>query len=192
MCNGEKRVTALFLPALFISMLLLSACENDLKKIKEISARQVSQPIEVTTGVEIIRSDSAVVQAKMTTPVLIEHSTAKPFYIMPKGVKVIFYDKAQHETSTITADSGVYRQTEKLIEFHKNVVATNETGDVYRSEELIWDQTKSIMYSNRLVQITMSDGDVLNGINFKSDEKLTHPIMTQSTGVFNVSDNPTK
>jgi LPS export ABC transporter protein LptC len=183
---------ALFLPAMLIGMLLLQGCENDLKKIKEISAKQVSQPIEITTGVEITYSDSAIVKAIMTTPLLVEHSVKKSFDIMPKGVKVVFYDKEQKETSTIIADSGVYKKTENLIEFYKNVVATNTLHETYKSDELIWDQDKKILYSDKPVQITMSNGDIMNGVNFKSDDKLTHPNMAQSTGIFNVTEDPTQ
>src|ERR1700753_2333298 len=94
---------AVCLPAMLIGMLLLQSCENDLKKIKEISAKQVSRPIENTTGVEITYSDSAIVKAIMTTPLLVEHSVKNAFDVMPKGVKVVFYDKDQKETSTIVA-----------------------------------------------------------------------------------------
>jgi LPS export ABC transporter protein LptC len=190
MHSRAKQVSALFLPALLFGMLLLGACENDLNKIKEISAKQVSQPIDTTRGVEIIYSDSAVVKGKMLTQLMIHYSVAKPYYIMPKGVKVIFYDKNQKETSNIVADSAVQRDKEQITEFYKNVVATNSAGDTYRSDELIWDQVKKIMYSTKPVQITTLDGSIMNGANFKSDDKLNHPIMGQSTGVFPVTENP--
>jgi hypothetical protein len=97
MHSRAKQVSALFLPALLLGMLLLGACENDLKKIKEISAKSVSQPIDTTRGVEVIYSDSAIVKGKMITSLLIHYDVSKqvtkPYYTMPKGVKVIFYDK---------------------------------------------------------------------------------------------------
>jgi hypothetical protein len=64
MYSRAKQVTYLFLPALLFGMLLLTACENDLNKIKEISALQVSQPIDTTRGVEVIYSDSAILKVK--------------------------------------------------------------------------------------------------------------------------------
>lgn len=192
MYTRAKQATALILPVMLIGMVLFSACENDLNKIKEISAKQVSQPIEITTGVEVIYSDSAIVKGKMITPLLIHHSVAKPFYVMPKGVKVIFYDNDQKESSNIVADSAVQHEKEQIIEFHKNVVATNAEGDTYRSEELIWDQVKKILYSNKPVQITTANGNVMNGANLMSDDKLNHPIMGQSTGTFPVTDKLTE
>jgi LPS export ABC transporter protein LptC len=190
MHNRAKQVTSLFLPVLLLSVLLLAACENDLKKIKEISAKLVSQPIDTTRGVEVIYSDSAIVKGKMLTPLMIHYAVTKPYYTMPKGVKVIFYDKNLKETGNIVSDSAIQRDNEKLTEFHRNVVATNAQGETFQSDELIWDQQKKILYSNKPVKITTVGGDVMNGMDFKSDDQLSHPIMKQSTGSFNVSENP--
>lgn len=190
MHSRAKQVSALFLPALLLGMLLLGACENDLKNIKAISSKLVSLPIDTTRGVEVIYSDSAIVKGKMITPLLIHYTVAKPYYVMPNGVKVIFYDKNLKESGNIVADSALQREKESLIEFHRNVVATNAQGETFSSDELIWDQNKKILYSNKPVKITMSSGDVMNGVDFKSDDQLTHPVMRQSTGIFNVSDNP--
>jgi hypothetical protein len=49
----------------------------------------------------------------------------------------------------IVADTGYYYEN-KLIEFRKNVVATKGRY-VYKSEELIWDQAKKQVYSNKKV-----------------------------------------
>ncbi|HTH83618.1 MAG TPA: LPS export ABC transporter periplasmic protein LptC [Mucilaginibacter sp.] len=194
MHSRAKQVSALFLPALLSGMLLLGACENDLKQIKQISAKLVSQPIDTTRGVEVIYSDSAIVKGKMITPLLIHYdvskSVAKPYYSMPKGVKVIIYDKDAKEIGNIVSDSAAQHEKEHITEFFRNVVATNIKGETYKSDELIWDQDKKIFYSNKPVQITMAGGDIMNGTSFKSDDKFNNPHLTQSTGLFNVSDLP--
>ena len=189
-----KQVSSLLLPALLFGMLLLVSCENDLNKIKEISAKYVSQPIDTTKGVEIIYSDSAIVKGKMITPLMIHYSynAALPYYIMPRGVKVISYDQYAHESGTIVSDSAVYHENEKLFEFYHHVVYTTDRGDTFKSEELIYNQGEKTMHSSKPVQIILVTGDVLNGINFKSDDKLLRPVMDQGTGAFNVSDMPTK
>jgi LPS export ABC transporter protein LptC len=190
MYSKAKQASYLFLPALLFGMLFLAACENDLNKIKEISALQVSQPIDTTRGVEVIYSDSAVVKGKMTTPLMIHYATEKPYYKMPIGVKIIFYDVNGREDGNIVADSAINRDKEQIIEFHKNVVCTNAKGETFKSDELIWNQAQKIIYSNKPVQLTTPTGDILNGVSFKSDDKLQHPIMGNSTGAFNVSENP--
>ncbi|MFD2874548.1 LPS export ABC transporter periplasmic protein LptC [Mucilaginibacter ximonensis] len=186
-----KRFIPFVFPALLFGVLLLSACENDLKKIKEVSAKYTSAPVDTIRGAEIIYSDSAIVKGKMVTPMMIQYNISDPFWMMPKGVKIIFYDINTQEDGNIVADSGVYHTVVQKIEFYHHVVYTTAKGDVFKSDELIWDQQKKIMYSNKPVQIITATGDILNGINFTSDDKLRNPQMTQSTGSFNVNDMPT-
>jgi len=192
MHSGAK--IGFLLPALLLSILLVSSCENDLTKIKEISAKQSTDSISVTTGVDVIYSDSAKVKLRMLAPLLLQYENlkvpAKTYDKMPKGVKIVFYDTLRKQSGSIVADSAINHTAAKIIEFHKNVIATNAQGETFKSDELIWDQTKKIMYSNKPVQLTMSGGNVMNGVDFTSDEKLTHPIFKQSTGTFHVSDMP--
>jgi LPS export ABC transporter protein LptC len=190
-CSAKQ---VLLLPALLIGMLLISACENDLNKIKEISAKESTNSINSTTGVDITYSDSAKVKLEMFAPLLLQYQNlkqpTKDYDKMPKGVKIIFFDANQKESGNIIADSAINHTNQKIIEFHKNVVATNSQGETFKSDELIWDQNKKIIYSDKTVQVTMKGGNVVNGVNFKSDEKLNHPVFGQSTGIFNVTDAP--
>ncbi|WP_158534932.1 LPS export ABC transporter periplasmic protein LptC [Mucilaginibacter hurinus] len=176
------------LPVILACSLLLS-CENDLKKVQEISAREASKPVDRTIDVEITYSDSAKVKATTTAPLLLKHTGAKPYYEMPNGVKIIFYENGK-PVNTITAKRGIRRETEGVTELHKNVVATNDKGDVFKSEELIWNETEKKIRSNQPVQIIMSNGDIINGTSFESNESFYPYKIKQSTGIFNVKENP--
>lgn len=194
MRSGAKQ--GFFLPALLmlISVSLLNACDSDLQRIKEISAKQFTSSVDSTTFVDVIYSDSAKVKLEMTAPLLLQHQDAKKpanaYDEMPRGVKIVFFDTLRKETGSIIADSAINHSATKIIEFHKNVVAVNAQGDTYKSDELIWDQVKKTIYSNKPVKITMINGTVLNGMPFTSDEKLMHPELGKSTGIFPVSDMP--
>ena len=111
---------------------------------------------------------------------------------MPKGVHLVIYDKDLSIIGNVTADTGIYRETSNKIEFRKNVVAKNAKGETFKSDELIWDKTSKTMHSSKSVQITMANGDVMNGTGFQSDQTLGHWTITHSTGIFNVSDVPTQ
>jgi len=173
---------------LMVGMLLLSACENDLKAIQKISAQEVSKPISTTTGLDVIYSDNALVKAHLTAPLLIEY-TDKLYREMPKGLRIISYDAKQQKESEIVADYGLQRENDNVIELRKNVVATNEKGETFKSDELIWDQNKKEYHSDKAVQILLADGSIMNGTNFKSDESMSHWTMDNSTGQITVSQN---
>ncbi len=192
MYSQAKKLSSLYLPALFICMLLLSACENSLNDIKKIASTDEDKPMARSTGVDIIYSDSAKVKAHLTAPLEIDYTdAAKPYEEMSKGVKIIFYDDDLAVKGTITSEYALKKDKEHLIEFHKNVVATNAQGETFKSDELIYDETGKKIYSNKPVEITMTNGDKINGKDFFSNESLYPWHLDQSTGIFHVTENGT-
>ena len=178
----------------FFSVLLsflFIACENDLRDIEKVSSRIVNVPVDTSRGVEVIMSDSGVVKGKLITPLLLIYNTAHPYNEMPNGLTVIFFDENQKETSRIVADHGIRREQEKLVELRGNVVVTTQKGDVFKSEELFWDESKKIFYSNQLVNITKPDGTSINGTNFQSDQNFENPIIQNATGSLATGDKLT-
>ncbi|MHB8209384.1 LPS export ABC transporter periplasmic protein LptC [Mucilaginibacter sp.] len=173
--------------------MLFSACENDINKIRELSANQVNADVDTIHGVDMIFSDSAKVRFRMLAPLLLQYKGKKPYNLMPKTVNIIFFNKVDmSQMGTLTADTGIQNDADNKYEFHKNVVAQNAKGETFKSDELIWDKNTKTMYSNKVVQIKMANGDIMNGTGFKSDQTMTHWTMTQSTGIFNVTDAPTQ
>ena len=184
--QSRLKQLSIYLPAVFIA-LLLSACENDLNKVKAIAAADATKPIQRTTGVDMILSDSGFVKAQLTAPLLIQYDTKKdPYSVLPKHVKVVFYNADLKEAGNIVADTGYYYKEKDLIVFLKNVVATRADGTIYRSEELIWDQAKKKTYSNKQVLMTKPDGDQMTGTSFVSDDKLRNPVFQNSTAIIHV------
>ncbi len=174
-------------------MLLLQVffwgCENDLKKVKEISNQEVNKPVETTIGVDVIYSDSAKVKARMTAPIMLNYTATKkvkPYYEMPKGVHIDFYDPKQKIISTVTAEYAITKNESKIIELHRNVVVVNDKGDTFKSEELTWDQITKKFYSKQFSTLTRTDGNTISGSTFKCN-----PEFLQSTGKFNVNQGPT-
>jgi len=161
--------------------ILFSACENDLKKVEQISAKKLIVPVDKSTGVEIIYSDSAKVRAKLITPELLNFKTEKPYIEMKKGITVIFYDQNQQETSRLRADYAIRREHENVVELKRNVVASNTKGETFKSDELYWDENKRRFYSNKLVSITSKE-NVLYGTSFWANEDFSYYEIVQSTG----------
>ncbi|WP_158989751.1 LPS export ABC transporter periplasmic protein LptC [Mucilaginibacter sp. L196] len=173
--------------------MLFSACENDINKVRELSANQVNADVDTIHGVDIIYSDSAKVRVRVLAPLLLQYHGKKPYDLMPKTVNVIIFNKIDlSQMGTLTADTGIQSDDDNKLEFHKNVVAKNAKGETFKSDELIWDKTSKTIHSDKVVQIRMANGDIMNGTGFKSDQALAHWTMTQSTGIFNVTDAPTQ
>jgi len=184
----------LLLTTVVAGMLSLASCENDINKIKQLSAKQDTLAVDTTTNVDVIYSDSAKVKLHMISPLMLEHKDdkqpEKAYTEMPHGVKIIFYDTTRQESGNIVSDWAIRHTASQIVEFHKNVVATNIQGDTYKSDELIWDPAAHKIYSNKPVTITRINGDVTQGSPFTSDEKLQRPFLGHGTGIYHVTDMP--
>lgn len=182
-CLQVFRAGALF----FTALIFLSACENDLRDVEKIASVKLAVPVDKSTGVVIIYSDSAKVKGKMITPELLHFQTDKPYLEMNKGVTIIFYDENQQETSTVKSDYAIRRENEKIVELKRNVVATNQRGETFKSEELIWDEAKNRFYSDRLVSIN-TNGNVLFGTGFWANGDFSYYEVDQLTGDLNLAE----
>lgn len=166
-------------------LLFCSSCENDLKEVERIAAKARSVQVDKSTGVEIIYSDSAVVKAKVIAPKLDHYKTQSPYYEMPAGVTIIFFDENQKESSRIVSDYAIQHQVSEVFEMRKNVVGTSVKGDVFKSDELIWDRKRTYpIYSTKLVNITQPNGNIVFGNGFQSDQNFKHWELTDASGNF--------
>jgi len=180
----------MYLPALVAGMLLFSSCENSLNDIKKISSAEEDKPISRSMGVDVIYSDSAKVKFHLTAPLMVDNSdnTPKPYKEFPKGVKIISYDDNLNESGNIVADYAIQREKENVIEFRKNVVATNVNGQVFKSDELIYDMTARTFKSSKAVELSDKDGNVAEGFGFESNESMFPWRMDKTVGSFHVDE----
>ncbi|MBE7175732.1 MAG: LPS export ABC transporter periplasmic protein LptC [Mucilaginibacter polytrichastri] len=169
-----------------------------MKKVQAIANQQNQKQLERTTGVHITYSDSAKVKAILTAPVLMRYTDNRPnrtakndesYNEMPKSLKIVFYDDSLKIKSTVTSDYGIQRERKKLTQLRKNVVATNDKKETFKSDELIWDENTREFYSNKLVSITLANGSVIHGTSFRSNENFSPYTITQTTGTFNVNED---
>jgi len=186
-----KYLSKICWPALLSGLFMLSACENDLKKIQELSANQLNMDVDTIHGVDIIYSDSAKVKFRITAPLLLQYQGKRPYNLMPRTVDVTVFDNMV-QTGSITADTGIQSDADKKIQFRKNVVAKNDKGETFKSDELIWDQATKMIHSSKIVQIHLANGDIMNGTGFVSDDKMKHWTVQSSTGVFFNVGTPTQ
>ncbi|WP_256012698.1 LPS export ABC transporter periplasmic protein LptC [Desertivirga xinjiangensis] len=165
-----------------LTSMLVASCENDLRDVEKVSSKKQDVPVDKSYGVTIIYSDSAKVKGKLLTPELLQFHTANPYYEFPKGITIIFFDENLNESSRVVSDYAVRREHEKQVELRKNVVVTNVKGDVFKSEELIWDEVKQQFFSNQLVNIIKPDGTNIFGSGFRSDQNFDKPIIERAYG----------
>lgn len=176
-----------YLLVCFVGFNILTGCENDLSNVRAIALRQQGE-VELTTNAEIIYSDSARVKAKLKAPKLFNHKTKDPYYEMPKGIEVIFFDALQKQTSKVTSEYAIRKENQKTIELRKNVVAVNNKGETFRSEELIWDEKQKRFYSNKVVNISTNKATI-SGTSFWATEDFSYYEIVQGAGPIQFNEN---
>ena len=169
-------------------MVMLFGCKSDIKTIY-IYGEIDTLPEMIAKDIEFIRSDSGIVQALLTSPLMNKYSGKKPFIEFPDGFKVQFYDSLLNVKSFITANYGISYEKKKRMEAYKDVVViNNEKNEKLNTEHLIWDQSKKIISSNVAIKITTKD-EVIFGDGLESDETFDKYEIINPTGVFHVSDD---
>lgn len=167
---------------------MLFSCKGDLETIQALTHKDES-PIETGFGVELVYSRHARVQLILKAPRMDRYAGEKNYIEMPEGISVVFYDSLMNVTSTLTANYAINYLNDELFEARNNVVVINEANEKLNTEQLIWDQKKGIIYSEKFVKITTED-EVLFGDGFESDERFTDWKIKYPRGTFMVETGP--
>lgn len=172
-----------------LGVTLLTACETDLKEVDRIAAIQAEEPVDISQGVTVVYSDSAIVKAQMTAPEMRHYNVEEPYYEFQKGVTIVFYDENRTETQRITSDYAIQKEAQELIEFRRNVVITRADGSIIKTEELIHDQKANTFYNHVPIEAYFKDGrGNFMGTSFTSDASFEDIEVQNATGLYLLED----
>ena len=152
---------------------MTSSCVNDQDDIQKLNIipDHTTQTIE---DVEIIRSDSAIVNIRITGPIYkIVQDEKEPYIEFPEGVHVEFFDKQQQVYSDLQADYAIKYEKKEETLFKRNVIFKNAHNETLMTDELIWDQKNKRIFSNDFVEIETQDNS-LTGEGFEADENFSN------------------
>ena len=156
----------------FLFILLISSCVNDLEKAKIISAKN-SFPTETLKDAVVYYSDSAIVKVKLTAPRMDHYTKEQPYIELPEGIDLIFYGANKEITSHLTANYAISYESKGTMEAKGNVILFNEMGEKLNTEYLIWNQKEAKIFSDEFVKITTED-EIIMGEGFESNETFTN------------------
>lgn len=172
---------------LLYGVLLLSACGgNDIEKINILTANVADIPVETGKNVRIHYTDSGMVRAKVFAPVLKRFaSDERNETEMPKGILVYFIDRGGRIESSLRSRYAVRQEKEHKMVAKNDVVLVNVKGDTLRTEQLTWDETKRLIYTDKFVRITTPD-EIITGVGFESNDAFTRYKIKKISGTFDL------
>jgi LPS export ABC transporter protein LptC len=168
-------------------ILVISACQNDIAEINKLYSKDQLK-VEIGNDVEIIYSDSAITKVKIQTPVLYRYiDNSNPRQEFPSGIIAYFYDANQNIQSVLSGKSAIRYENKKEVVIRDSVVWESTIEGKLETNELIWDETKNIIYSNKLVQITQP-GQKIVGYRFETDPNFSHWKILYPKGNLKIED----
>ena len=153
---------------------MLFSCENSMEKVKQFVDYDTISGL-MAYDVVIERSDSGMLVAKITAPVMRSLSDADSSVLeFPKGFIAKMYESGDTApTSMIRGDYGVNYERRELVYAKHNVVVQNiKTQEVLETEKLFWNQKAKKIYTGSLVKITSPD-KIIFGDSLTANEDFT-------------------
>ncbi len=183
----SKAAAVITLAIMGLSM--LPGC-NDEKKIDVASRlKPETMPSMMTRNVSTLISDSGVIQYRIVAPIWkVFDNSADPYWIFPEGLYLQKYDRKFNVIATVAADSARYFKNRKLWRLEGNVELTKAPNDLFLSQRLFWDQRFNEIYSDTFIHIENAT-HVLEGIGFRSNERLTNYRIIKPQGIFPINQD---
>lgn len=148
----------------------LFSCVNDLEKIQKITLKN-TDPNERIKNLQLLFSDSGYAKVRVYASLAETYYSPKNVTLLKDSLCVYFYDSEGKVETTLTGKYGEYYPNENRIVVQNKVILTKPTNNQkMETEELIWKQVDSSIYSNRTVTITTPNGKFYgDGIKSKQD-----------------------
>jgi LPS export ABC transporter protein LptC len=174
---------------LLILALLTISCSTDIAEVNAITDNEIFKQ-EEAKFVSILYSDSANVKVRITADKMIRHLTkTNPRDEFPEGIFVEFLGSNGQVYSWLEADRAIRYDKRNEVIAQGNAKFYNKKQETLTSTELIWDEDKSILHTNKYVRITQPmRGDTSYGFGFEANEEFTlFTIKNKASSILNAS-----
>jgi LPS export ABC transporter protein LptC len=172
------------IPASLVLAGILFSCVNDLDQIKRVT-NDPKAPDEVTTNLEVFYTDSGAPKVRIFAKLAETYSQPELVTKLKDGIKVDFYDSDGEIVSTLTALYGEIQTSKGRMFVRDSVQLFNRAKNQrMETEELIWNQTDSVVYTEKNV-IVKSPKGVVYGKGIRTTQDFNHYTFFKPTGKIN-------
>jgi LPS export ABC transporter protein LptC len=165
----------------------ISGCENDVKKIRELTENKVTK--EEAINIESFLSQAGKMKAKLTAPLMIRVAADTVYAEFPNTLHVDFYNDSTKIETRLDSKYGKYFETSNKVYLRDSVVVINVKGDTLKSPDLWWDKNTGLFYTDKYAIYHGTGKDIYGGKGLVATQDLASIIFNQPTGTVQVSDN---
>lgn len=171
-----------------VGFFLLASCKGQKEHTAPAVHDRDSASMMISYGVNTLISDSGVIKYRIVTERWEVNTVRNPSrWIFEKGLFFEQFDEKFHVQSYIQCDTAYYYDQKKLWELRSRVSILTKDGLRFTSQQLFWDQASHELYSNVPSRLVTPDR-TLEGMYFRSDERMTRYFVSNSRGSFEKTD----
>jgi LPS export ABC transporter protein LptC len=174
--------------AAFISgCCFIYGCENDVKKIKELTDNKVMR--EVATNIESFLSQEGKMKAKLKAPLMVRVEADTVYVEFPNTLHVDFYNDSTKIETHLDSKYGKYFETQNKVYLRDSVVVINVKGDTLRSPDLWWDQNTKLFFTDKYAIYHGIGKNIYGGKGLVATQDLNSITFNEPTGTVQVSES---
>lgn len=168
--------------------LFVSACQEAVEHTAPAIRDRDSASVMTSWGVNTLISDSGVIKYRIVTERWDVNAVKHPSrWTFDKGLFLEQFDEKFHIQAYIQCDTAYYYDQLHLWELRSRVRVRTKEGLRFTSEQLFWDELRHELYSYVFSRLVTPER-TLQGSFFRSDERMTHYLVTNSRGSFQSTD----
>jgi LPS export ABC transporter protein LptC len=155
-----------------IVVFLLFSCESNFKEVQKSTFAEFT-PSGEADSINIKYTDSGRIKSILISDKMLDYATVEfPFTEFPKGVNVTLYDENGKRTFVTSKYAVTFKNTD-LIDLQGSVKITNETGQLFETKQLYFDQKNEWFYTEKRYKFTDPKGVSFGeGVDFSKDFKI--------------------
>jgi LPS export ABC transporter protein LptC len=167
----------------FLLSVIFYSCSNDPELVKEFIATE-NLPIEKIEGAEMLHTEKGVLKVKIIATTIKRFKDIRPQLVFSNGLEVIFYNDSGLVKSVLTATNAEVDEINNIMTASENVVLMSSEGKKLETEELIWDENKNKIYTDKKVVVTTGK-EVIEGEDFETNPDFSEYSISKIQGTFN-------
>ncbi len=176
------------LPLICVLSAVLTSCDQPVEHTAPAVNERDSVPMMVSYGVNTLISDSGIIKYRIVAERWEVNQNKKPSrWYFDKGLFLEQFDEKFHVEAYIQCDTAYYYDQQRLWELRSRVRILTKDGLRFSSEQLYWDQVRHELYSYTFSRLVTPER-TLQGTYFRSDEKMSKYLVSNSKGTFERDD----
>jgi LPS export ABC transporter protein LptC len=168
---------------IFFLLTLLLSCNRDKVKSDDDLTENISKD-ETLFDVELSYSDSAIIQVRIISPMLIrKKENGELLEEFPKGLHVEFLNKNGTVSSYLDAKYAMRYERKGIVIAEDSVVVYNRLNEKLETSQLTWDEANENLETPRFVKITRPEkGDTIYGFGLTADQEFNRFELKEVSG----------